>query len=64
MSRGPVVWAPADAAATESGLARYMRWLADEAGRAFASLAEGRSARRLVSRGSGGAVPANIERPF
>jgi acetoacetyl-CoA synthetase len=40
MSRGPVVWTPGEAAATESGLARYMRWLADDAGREFASYAE------------------------
>jgi hypothetical protein len=36
MKRGPVVWEPgADADAT-SNLARYMRWLADDGGRAFA----------------------------
>lgn len=40
MSRGPVVWAPGEAAATNSGLARYMRWLAGDAGREFASYAE------------------------
>ena len=40
MSRGPVVWTPGEAAATESGLARYLRWLADEPGRDFASYAE------------------------
>ena len=40
MSRGAVVWTPGEAAATESGLARYMRWLADDVGRDFASYAE------------------------
>jgi acetoacetyl-CoA synthetase len=40
MTRGPVVWTPGEAAATESGLARYMRWLADDAGRDFASYPE------------------------
>jgi acetoacetyl-CoA synthetase len=40
MKRGPVVWEPgADAVAT-SNLARYMRWLADDAGRAFAGYEE------------------------
>jgi acetoacetyl-CoA synthetase len=36
MSRGPVVWTPGEAAATESGLARYTRWLADATGRELA----------------------------
>jgi acetoacetyl-CoA synthetase len=40
MSRGPVVWTPGAAAATAPGLARYMRWLADDAGRDFASYEE------------------------
>jgi acetoacetyl-CoA synthetase len=40
MKRGPVVWEPgADADAT-SNLARYMRWLADDGGRAFAGYEE------------------------
>jgi acetoacetyl-CoA synthetase len=37
MSRGAVVWTPAPDAAAGSQLARYMRWLADSCGRAFAS---------------------------
>ena len=40
MSRGPVVWAPAADAAAGSRLTGYMRWLADERGRAFASYEE------------------------
>jgi acetoacetyl-CoA synthetase len=40
MSRGPVVWTPGEEAATQSRLARYMRWLADDSGRHFASYAE------------------------
>jgi acetoacetyl-CoA synthetase len=39
MTRGPVVWAPGELAA-ESQLARYMRWLAREHGRAFAGYEE------------------------
>jgi acetoacetyl-CoA synthetase len=39
MSRGPVVWAPGELAA-ESELARYLRWLAREDGRAFAGYEE------------------------
>jgi acetoacetyl-CoA synthetase len=40
MKRGPVVWEPgADADAT-SNLAGYMRWLADDGGRAFAGYEE------------------------
>ena len=40
MSRGPVVWTSGEAAATESGLARYMRWLAHAEGRRFAGYDE------------------------
>jgi acetoacetyl-CoA synthetase len=40
MSRGAVVWTPADDAAAGSQLARYRRWLAEETGREFASYEE------------------------
>jgi acetoacetyl-CoA synthetase len=40
MSRGPVVWTPGEAAATESSLARYMRWLAQAESRRFAGYDE------------------------
>jgi acetoacetyl-CoA synthetase len=37
MSRGAVVWTPDADVATRSSLARYMRWLADDGGRALHS---------------------------